>query len=98
MGTDMRPVRKVSEEELQGSCYCSILYTGFINIFTEDLEQFGGMSREDVRTCFHRQPRKRNYKLRTGEIETMGRNNPNETSSLAKNVTDEIQGEREGGR
>lgn len=50
MGTDVCPVRKVSAEELQGSCYCSIVYSDFINIFIKDLEQFGGMSREDVRT------------------------------------------------
>lgn len=98
MGTGVCPVRKASGEELQGSCYCSIIYSCFTNIFTEDLEQFGGMSREDVRTCFQRQPRRRNYKLKTGEIETMGRNYPNETFSLAKNVTDEIKGEREGGK
>lgn len=32
----------------------------FINVFIKDLEHFGGMSREDVRTFFQRQLRRRN--------------------------------------
>lgn len=43
-----------------------------------------GKSREDVRVCFQRQARRRNNKLGAGEIETTGRNYPNETLSLGE--------------
>lgn len=80
------PVRGASGGVLQRACYCSVVYSGFNDIFIKDLEQFGGMSREGVRTCFQRQPRRRKNKLGAGEIETTGRNYPNETLSLAKQM------------
>ena len=80
----MCPVRGASGGVLQWACYWSIVYSGFVNIFIKDLEQFGGMSREHVRACFQRQPRRRNNKLGAGEIETTERNYPNETLNLAK--------------
>jgi len=61
---------------LQRASCCSIVYSGFINIFIKDLEQFGGMSREDVRACFQRQPKRRNNKLGAGEIEATERDYP----------------------
>lgn len=84
MPSCMCPPRKASGGVWQGACYCSIVYSGSIHIFTNDLEQFGGISREYVGACFQRQTRRRNNKLGDGEIETTGRNYPNETFSLAK--------------
>lgn len=98
MPSCMCPPRKASGGVWQGACYCSIVYSGSIHIFTNDLEQFGGISREYVGACFQRQTRRRNNKLGDGEIETTGRNYPNETFSLAKKKKKNVTEIREGGR
>lgn len=81
------PVRGVSGGVLQWACYVPLfILVSLISSLKKDLEQFGGMSREDARACFQRQPRRRNNKLGAGEIETTGCNYPNETLSLEKKI------------
>lgn len=67
----------------------------FINVFIKDLEHFGVMSREDVRTFFQRQLRRRNKNWELEKLKQQKEITQNKTLNLEnKNVSEEI---REGG-